>query len=221
MSKELSFVKLLVKSIVENKKMPKVQVEREISPILEIFLESFINELAKNHKIDNGTYKFIAPEFPLSTELENDQSFNIDFLMENDKTLYLVELKTDSSSFHHKQLTRYENVMKKTPEELFEFLKKLENKKYKNLLKYITNKGYNSFNKFNSIKLIYIAPKNLVIKNWGDENLKAIQKLQTTHNLITFEDLDEFNNIKHDFSEIWQNITPILKTLDENQIETK
>ena len=216
MNKEIDFIKLLVHSIVENKDMPKVQVEREISPILEIFLESFINTLAKNKQIGSGNYKFIAPEFPLSTELENDQSFNIDFLMCKNKTLYLVELKTDSSSFHYHQLNRYENVMKQNPKKLFNFLLKLENKKYKNLVDNINKKGYENFDEFENIKLIYIAPKKLLTKKWGENNKQAIEKLQNIYNVITFEDLDKYNNIEHTYQHIWQTITPILKVLDDN-----
>jgi len=104
---EMEFIKKLVKSIVDNKDMPKVQVEREISPILEIFIENLMSDLAKNKLfIERGSYKLVAPEFPLDNGKKekgknNQRSTNIDFLLlnKNTKTLYFVELKTDSKSF--------------------------------------------------------------------------------------------------------------------------
>ncbi|RLA72160.1 MAG: hypothetical protein DRG24_03760 [Epsilonproteobacteria bacterium] len=215
----MKFVETLIKSIVDNKDMPKVQVEREISPILEIFIESFMNNLAINNKVEEGTYKFIAPEFPLSNEDENNRSVNIDYLLLNEKsnTLYFIELKTDSSSFKLSQYEYYKNTIhNKTTTELYNFLKDLENKKYKNYKIKVVDESISEeeFKKIKHIKLIYLAPKKLTLENTrrsgaGQDAINSIE-------FITFEDLHMFNDIDHEFSAEWNVITSHLVKLDKN-----
>lgn len=47
MSEKLAFVETLINSIIDNRNMPKVQVEREISPILDIFMPDILNQLIR------------------------------------------------------------------------------------------------------------------------------------------------------------------------------
>ncbi len=215
---EMKFIKDLVSSIVKNKDMPKVQVEREISPILEMFIESFMDELGKNGKIEEGNYKFIAPEFPLSNQDDNHRSVNIDYLLLNKdtNTLYFIELKTDSSSFKLEQYHYYLDVIaNKSTIELYDFLGSLKNTKYKNYKKEIDqNITEEEFKNIRKIELIYLAPKKLTLPNKrrNEKGQKAIEEI----NFITFEDLDKFNNINSEYSTIWKEITPILVDLDDN-----
>ena len=212
----MQFIKEFVGSIVKNKDMPKVQVEREISPILEMFIEGFMNELAKNGKIREGRYKFIAPEFPLSNVDNNDRSVNIDFLLLNTdtNTFYFVELNTDSSSFKLEQYQYYVDVINnKSSSELYDFLGGLKNVKYKNY-KDMINITEEQFKSIKEIELLYIAPKRLTVPNKRrkEEAREALKNI----NFITFEDLDTFNNIDSKYDEIWKEITPILLALDKN-----
>jgi len=215
---EMKFIKTLVSSIVANKNMPKVQVEREISPILELFIEDFMDELGKNGKIDKGSYKFIAPEYPLSNEDDNHRSVNIDYLLLNidTNTLYFVELKTDSSSFKLEQYHYYLDVIRnKSTVELYDFLGSLKNIKYKNYKKEIDkNITEEEFKNIKKIELIYLAPKKLTLPNKrrNKEGQTAIEEI----NFITFEDINEFNSINSEYSKIWKEITPILIHLDDN-----
>ena len=203
--------------------MPKVQVERELSPILEIFLEGFMNNLAQKGIIDAGNYQFIAPEFPLTNGEDNGRSINIDYLMLNNKTLYLIELKTDSGSFTHKQYNEYKNVIKdNTPQELYDFLSKLAEKqpKYKYLKEYIDKNieksNINNFSDIEKIKLLYIAPKRILDRKWGKGNSDAVAELNKKQ-LITFDDLHMFNQIDHEFSAEWEIITSHLVRLDNKE----
>ena len=215
---EMKFIKDLVGSIVKNKDMPKVQVEREISPILEMFIEGFMDELGRNGKVAEGSYKFIAPEFPLSNEDDSHRSVNIDYLLLNKdtNTLYFIELKTDSSSFKLEQYHYYLDVIgNKSTIELYDFLGSLKNTKYKNYKKEIDqNITEEEFKNIRKIELIYLAPKKLTLPNKrrNEKGQKAIEEI----NFITFEDLDEFNNINSEYSTIWKEITPILVDLDDN-----
>ena len=215
---EMKFIKDLVGSIVKNKDMPKVQVEREISPILEMFIEGFMDELGKNGKVAEGSYKFIAPEFPLSNEDDSHRSVNIDYLLLNKdtNTLYFIELKTDSSSFKLEQYHYYLDVIaNKSTIELYDFLGSLKNTKYKNYKKEIDqNITEEEFKNIRKIELIYLAPKKLTLPNKrrNEKGQKAIEEI----NFITFEDLDKFNNINSEYSMIWKEITPILVDLDDN-----
>jgi len=216
---EMEFIKEYVTSIVRNKNMPKVQVEREISPILEMFMESFINELSKNEKIEKGIYKLIAPEFPLSTKDTSYRSINIDFLLLNtdSNTLYFLELKTDSSSFKLEQYQDYLDVINnKTTTELYDFLGSLENNKYKQYKKEIIDKNISEdeFKDIKKMKLVYLAPKKLAQPNprRKKEGRDAIKEIK----FITFEDLNQFNKTTHKYSHIWKEITPILVSLDNN-----
>jgi hypothetical protein len=222
---ENKFVKTLIEAIVKNRNMPKVQVEREISPILEIFIESAMNKLAENRKIKSGQYKLIASEFPISNwESENLRSINIDFLMfnESEKDLVFIELKTDSSSFETEQLKYYRDVViNNDPEKLYNFLEKLEHPKYINYKRIVDDKltefGIEKFENINQIEIIYIAPRHMgeINNHWGEERKEGIEFLQNGK-FITFADLKKNNNIEHEFKEEWKIITEELEKLDEN-----
>lgn len=103
----MNFVTALMKIAVENGvKTPKAQVERYLSPILEIYLEEILL-----HTLGNE-YKLISSEFPIKKD-ETNQSTNIDYLLVNMKTSALVflELKTDSRSFRAAQNDIYKTLL--------------------------------------------------------------------------------------------------------------
>jgi hypothetical protein len=98
------FFKELMDSIVDSQNVPKVQVERSISPILGMFIESIVEE----HLEGKDKYRIVSEEFPLRVE-GSLRSTNVDWLLVNEKKdrLVLVELKTCGSSYRTKQLERY------------------------------------------------------------------------------------------------------------------
>jgi hypothetical protein len=98
------FFKELMDSIVDSQNVPKVQVERSISPILGMFIESIVEE----HLEGEDKYRIVSEEFPLRVE-GSLRSTNVDWLLVNEKKdrLVLVELKTCGSSYRAKQLERY------------------------------------------------------------------------------------------------------------------
>ena len=110
---------LLKHLIDDGRRIPKFQVERAIGPVLGFFLDKAISDLIDSKGLfgSKGSLKSemvtLASEFPLIKQSnegkEGKQSTNIDWLM-FDKTsgeLLLLELKTDSSSFHAEQLKIY------------------------------------------------------------------------------------------------------------------
>jgi hypothetical protein len=216
------FLKALISNIVENKFMPKVQVERQISPILDVFISDLINQLSLEGKIIKGDYDLIASEFPSQLdEIINKKrtlrSSNIDYLFLNKitKSLLLVELKTDSKSFNLLQYKSYLEVVKRINEEnagfFGGFLSLLTNPKYKLYLKAIEEKvSKHTWEQIKSAKVIYFAPKKIKTKKWGIENRKAINEISFIH----FEDFPF--EIEHTFKEEWKIVRKGLLELDKN-----
>ncbi|MCD4817431.1 MAG: hypothetical protein K8S23_01920 [Candidatus Cloacimonetes bacterium] len=103
-----NFTNELMKEIIEGIKIPKVQVERAVTPILSLFIESVLNKYFESDKSYAGLYKLVTQEFPLK-KIDNNQSTNIDYLLVNTskQLVVLFEIKTDVSSFDSKQLKRY------------------------------------------------------------------------------------------------------------------
>ena len=178
-----------------------------------------MDELGKNGCITAGSYKFIAPEFPLSNQDNDNRSVNIDYLLLNERTntLYFVELKTDSSSFKLEQYHYYMEIIKnKTSAEIYNFLNSLTNKKYQNYKTKIIDENITEkeFKNIENIELIYLAPKQLSLPN--NKRSKEGQTAINDITFITFEDLNKYNNIDHEYAHIWKEITPILVELDNN-----
>lgn len=224
------FVETLIKSIVANKDMPKVQVEREISPILELFLVDVFNSLGKKEVkgIEKGQYLLIGAEFPLSID-ETERSTNIDYLMFNkcNSTLYFVELKTDSSSFDLEQYKKYkkkiiERVEKDNDNEgagfLYDFLMGLTGKKYGCYKEVLADKYgllLNNWKEIKKAKLVYIAPEKLIknAKRRKLEGEKAIGEISFIH----FKDLGGDSNIvSEQYQAEWDVIAKHLVVLDDN-----
>jgi hypothetical protein len=236
----MRFIEKLISEIVKNKDMPKVQVEREIGPIIEIFIVEFINKLAeekikslvkgRNELIlEEGCYELIAPEFPLQSESiiddkQTNRSTNIDYLMYNKdtQTLYLIELKTDSSSFKLEQHRIYKRVIDKIDKQgagyLYDFLENLSNKKYKKYKDDVVDDNMSGKKKawqdIKKAKLIYLAPGRLAKDNprRGDSGQEAIDEI----NFIHFEHLYQHRDIDHKYRDEWQIITKHLRALDLN-----
>lgn len=103
------FLSRLIEEFKFLNKVPKFQLERAISPLLAIFILDVINKECSEASVIN-----YYPEFPLKKR-GSKQSTNIDWLLadEKNKTLYCVELKTDSKSYDKEQNKIYKSTKKK------------------------------------------------------------------------------------------------------------
>jgi hypothetical protein len=72
---EDSFLEVLMRHIMDQVKIPKVQVERVIGPILGMFIAKVLSAKL------NDRMEMICAEFPLRKAPESNQSTNIDWLL--------------------------------------------------------------------------------------------------------------------------------------------
>ncbi|MDR2814567.1 MAG: hypothetical protein LBB79_07960 [Prevotellaceae bacterium] len=219
-----SFTEALLAKIMGNRYVPKSQVERQLSPIIDIFLESAIQKLADENIIWSGKYRLLAAEFPFHNQHPLGEgnrsrealSVNIDFLAMDisSKTIILIELKTDCKSMKGEQLSLYDAILRSDcPDKgkrLSEFLDILKDKNPKyvqhvNSINEIENDCHCKLSDLNDIRLLYIAPKKLMIPQ--SENVKH----------ISFSDLYNHNDISHPFKEDWKIVTEIMQELDDIQ----
>jgi hypothetical protein len=206
----MKFLEKLMEVIIdEGIQTPKVQVERYISPILNMFLPELLS------KIYNNKYVMIIPEFPIKKgriqNSNNNQSTNIDYLLYNEtKSIFtFVELKTDSTSFKKSQLKIYQDLQEicnNTTNVAFGQLLKndLEDitkaTKLKSKYQYILGQWKDDFNDINNMEIVYLVPKTL--KSKIEDNL-----------VLSFNDLPKNINL---YNEEWQIIRTSLLKLDEN-----
>ncbi len=103
-------------------RIPKVQVERIVGPILGIFLPDVLGPLLEDAQGGVG-FEVISPEFPLKRS-DNNQSTNIDWLVLHRRLglVVLFELKTASDSIDRAQLETYELVRQRIEREGGAFL---------------------------------------------------------------------------------------------------
>lgn len=153
----------------EYNSIPKLQIERAISPLLGIFIQELVSFLLKDNANLSGEMEMILPEFPLKKE--NNQSTNIDWLVLN-KTkniLLFIELKTAGSSFNSSQLQIYTEIQKLIKRFTAKFLideletirnHSVEKKKYDFILGKI-NKYRNIFSEIKDTEIVYIVPSSV------------------------------------------------------------
>lgn len=152
--------------LVNYNKIPKLQIERAVSPFLSIFIEDLITNFLKNNPKLSGKVEMILPEFPLKKE--NNQSTNIDWLLINREkgVILFVELKTAASSYKPEQLDIYQaiqkNIRDKTAGFLYEdIIQIMNNSNEPNKYKYVLDKLKPYAEYFNIIRdviVIYIVP---------------------------------------------------------------
>ena len=217
---EIGFVEKLISSIIDNKDMPKVQVERELSPILDIFMSDILKQLVGK---EGDEFKYILSEFPLQTlALEKgkktNRSKNIDSLfLKNNDTLIFLELKTDSDSYDIKQKDFYKNVIEKiklhSAEFLFVFLcvltnKSTKKKKYRRAYNSIESKGFNieQLKKIKKVELVYIVPKAIQEKLISEDGIDKV---------VSFTDISKIKVSK--YKEEWSIIREKIIKLDDDE----
>ena len=206
------FVNDLMKHILEGVKIPKVQVERAISPILGLYIESILTAYFNNNTEFSGSYKLISPEFPLKKE--NKQSTNIDYLLINNskKLLVFFELKTDIGSLDIKQMNRYldykNRIRDSSASILRQNLDEISSASSKSVkYDYIISRFDSAVESVKDIKntvILYLVPK--AIKN-------QIEKMGRVDFVLDYNDLPK--SIEHKYSNYWRDVRSNLLILDD------
>jgi hypothetical protein len=212
--KETEFIDELMRHIIEGTKIPKVQVERAIGPILGFFIESILDKYFENHPDYSGKFEMISPEFPLKKD--NNQSTNIDFLMVNNsrKMLVLFELKTDLGSIDKEQMETYSNYKKliskfstsEIKDDLIQINKASKGTKYETIISSF-NKAIPNPSEIKESIIVYLAPNTQSLVN----------EIHKPDFALSFNDLPEL--IDHKYAEFWQIIRNILVQLDNNSLK--
>lgn len=183
------FFKELMDSIVDSQNVPKVQVERSISPILGMFIESIVEE----HLEGEDKYRIVSEEFPLRVE-GSLRSTNVDWLLVNEKKnkLVLVELKTCGSSYRTKQLRRYTQLQEQIKADGSGLVLKKDLKKFREAggsderrLKYeclvkVFDERVGSPPNIQGVAIVYIVPTavvEIVRGELGDQNDRVVCSL--------------------------------------------
>jgi len=207
---ENNFVDELLKHILEGVKIPKVQVERAINPILSLFIESVLEKYFENSIDYTGGFRLISPEFPLKKE--NNQSTNIDFLLVNasKKILVFFELKTDAASLDNEQIERYIKTKAKISTSSCQLLKDdlvlihkaSKGQKYQYIISKFDSVMVN-YNEISNSIIVYLVPSAIVDKTKEHMGIDFV---------LSYNDLPE--NIDHKFAEHWISIRKNLLQLD-------
>lgn len=215
MEKSNWFLNEIIGSILHDYKIPKVQIERNVETILSIFIESIVKAVFKN----KNDVKLISSEFPFKKQ--NNQSTNADFLLQSNNVIYIVELKTSSSSYRLKQLIEYIEIKNKVEEKSAKFLiedlniiqqasKKCD--KYEFLINEVNKNKSLDFSKVNKAEILYIGPENLR-KKLNDKAIKFISYVELSE--IELKDLEN----KHEKLECWKIIIEKLMKIDSRNTD--
>lgn len=211
------FLSLLMERIVESHQIPKVQVERVVSPILSMFVAEALTKKFENNNSLRGKYELVCMEFPLKKP-ENSQSTNIDFLLVNTTTLSIVflEIKTDSRSIDRNQLEIYLKLRDEVKEFGGGFLlrnlseiagRSARGNKYLFLQNMIAPYKRTIIDS-SELKIIYLVPKVLKSRLVAENNIDAV---------FSFADLP--NNVDGELAEEWRIIKESLVKLESMELE--
>jgi hypothetical protein len=198
--------------IMEGTKIPKVQVERAVSPILALFIADVLTAYFKDNNPND--YLLVSQEFPLKKD-NNNQSKNIDYLLVNSakNQLVFVELKTDSRA-NYRQAENYikvkESIKQKSAKVLSQNLHKIRaSSKKKRKYDYAVDKFNSQIvypERIRDLLIVYIVPK--VLKGKYREFSDKID------HVLSFLDLPD--KIDNPYSEEWEIIKNSLIRLDES-----
>jgi len=209
---EAEFIDKLMKHILNGVNIPKVQVERAITPILSLFIESILSKYFECNIEYSGEYKLISPEFPLKKE-DNNQSSNVDYLLVNNskKVLVFFELKTDIGSLDKNQMNSYIDYKMKISNFSCKILRddliKIQRSSSGSKYNYIVSNFDSIIEKFDIHKMciVYLAPSPIVTQIRNTIGIDFV---------LAFKDLPEILN--HNFSKYWIVIRENLLILDNH-----
>lgn len=210
MEKSNWFLNKMLLSILHDYRIPKVQVERNVQTVLSIFIENIVQAVFKN----KNDVKLISNEFPFKKQ--NNQSINADFLLQSNNVIYIVELKTSSSSYKLEQLGEYIEIKNKVEEKSAKFLSEdlnviqqvsKECDKYEFLIKDVNDRKSLDFGNVNKVEILYIGPEKLR-KKLNDKSIKFISYTELSK--IELKDLEnEYDKLK-----CWEVIRKYLMAID-------
>lgn len=202
------FFKEYLSNLKDYNRIPKLQIERAISPLLSIFIEALITEFLRNDDALCGDIEMILPEFPLKKE--NNQSTNIDWLLINKEKglLLFIELKTASSSFKPDQLKTYrvieKNIQDRNASFLYEDVKQIrDHSNERGKYDYILDKlkpFQDNFRKINRSSVIYIVPTKI------KDNISDAQ-------VLSFSALPE--KLDHPYENEWKQLREFFISIDD------
>ena len=213
-----AFAQALIERIMEGTMIPKVQTEREVGPILDLFLEGLLTEVFREDPQLSGPIATVCREFPFKKP-DSRQSTNIDWLMRNAERgqLIFVELKTADTSFDGEQSEIYrvkqEAIRDQGAGFLVDDLRRLrdvsgERGKYSHVLTNAVEPLRDAFAACREAFIVYLVPKSAVHKV-GDR----------ADRVLTFSDLPD--RVSGPFAAEWEVIRPHLCKLDESSRATR
>lgn len=103
-----NFYEMFKENLIKDHYTPGIKAEVIWDTILTPYIPGLISNKQKEK---DSNLKLIAKEFPVRTNNSDLRNAKIDYLVEGDKYLYIVELKTTNSSFEEKQYNRYKSIM--------------------------------------------------------------------------------------------------------------
>ena len=202
-----TFFEEYLHTLFEYNQVPKLQIERAISPLLSIYIEELVKQHLKKTSSPAHKLELVAPEFPLKKK--NNQSTNVDWLLIDKKNLvlYLIELKTAGSSYNSEQLDTYKLVQKFIQKFgagfLYDDLQKIRNKSIeKSKYDFVLNKCEpfrEYFKKIKEAEIIYIVPTSIKYKL---DEVKA----------LSFSELP--TTLDHVFSNEWKLLRDFFISID-------
>lgn len=214
---EKKIINTLFDTLDKWRNFPAYQLERRVDIFFAIYLDEILEKITGN-RID-----FIIPEFPIRigeiTDNDLNKSYKIDYLTvsEEKKIVYLIELKTDTSSRRENQDWYLKKAKKINVHNLINGVLKIYKataykKKYSNYLEELKkigwiktdNKNYKNISNDYDIHIIYIQP----------------QKKQTeTEFIISFENIIKALSPRKDF--ITQRFLSSLENWETNPEQVK
>lgn len=212
------FIDVLMAHILECTKIPKVQIERAVGPILGFFIDQLLSKALGINEIVT-----LSPEFPIKGQ-SNNQSTNIDWLLYNktQNQMILLELKTCDTSFRDEQKKIYtdlqERIRNNSAQFLVEDIKEIkrrsqEHGKYEFVLEKLETAlgDYNQvFANCSDAQIIYLMPESSKAKVVTDQANTA----ESPPMVLCFNDLSE--TIDSSFNEQWKIIRNHLIRLDSD-----
>ena len=179
------FFEALVGEIMRGAMIPKVQLERSISPLIGFFLPEAVCPLLGDDIV------MLCPEFPIrKTRLDasdNNSSTNIDWLLLDCATneLIFLELKTNDTTFSHEQFGTYRALLETIQKEgsaefLLDEIQSIkqaskQTEKYEIALEYMGERSEKSdeelqqaFRLCKRARVVYLAPRTCKPKTWND-----------------------------------------------------
>lgn len=217
------FFEDLMAYIMQGTMIPKVQIERNIGPIIGFFLAEALSKRFEENIIS------LCPEFPIrKSRLDvpgNNQSTNIDWLMysSDKKEIILLELKTADTSYKNEQVDIYRALQqcigaRQSASFLLDELEAIsqasnEGGKYRNIQSTMCDAfGDNAaalqqeLVNCKKARLIYLAPRVSRPDNWTNADDTV---------WLTFADLPETLD-EHIYSEQWPILRKHLVKLDDS-----